>query len=155
MSFLQKICAELSAAGLRFAIVGGYAVALHGAPRGTIDIDMVIAWSAENLAIAERVLRGCGLVSSLPIGADDMYRNRDEYVMQKNLVAWNFHNPDRLNEQVDIIVGWHLQEDSIEYMEHGELRIPVLRRDELIRMKRQSGREQDLQDIDALQRLGR
>ena len=43
MTALEKVCAALAQAKLRFAIVGGHAVALHGAVRGTVDIDLPYA----------------------------------------------------------------------------------------------------------------
>ena len=42
MSFLERVCRCLDANNVSYAIVGGYAVALHGAPRGTIDGDLIV-----------------------------------------------------------------------------------------------------------------
>ncbi len=41
-------------------VVGGYAVAFHGRPRATKDIDLVLAGGAENLAAAARALEWFG-----------------------------------------------------------------------------------------------
>ena len=71
MSFLTRVAAALDAAGVRYALVGGYAVALHGAVRGTVDVDVILAWDQRTLRAAEKALVGLGLVSRLPITADD------------------------------------------------------------------------------------
>jgi hypothetical protein len=65
MSFLYRVSKALDAAGVRYALVGGYAVALHGAVRGTIDIDLVVRWSLRDLQAAEAALGDIGLVSRL------------------------------------------------------------------------------------------
>ena len=38
MTYLERICRALDEAGVHYAPVGGYAVALYGAPCGTIDM---------------------------------------------------------------------------------------------------------------------
>ncbi|TDJ35665.1 MAG: hypothetical protein E2O56_00795, partial [Gammaproteobacteria bacterium] len=93
MSFLSRLCQGLDRAGLRYAIVGGHAVALHGAVRGTVDIDIALLWNLKTLRGAEQALTELGLVSRLPISAGDVFRFRDEYIENRNLIAWNFHNP--------------------------------------------------------------
>jgi len=40
--FILKVCESLSNAKIKYAIVGGYAVALHGVVRGTVDVDLLI-----------------------------------------------------------------------------------------------------------------
>ena len=40
--FIQKLIQSLTKYDVNYAVVGGYAVALHGAFRGTMDIDLVI-----------------------------------------------------------------------------------------------------------------
>jgi hypothetical protein len=44
--------AEFARAGVEVVLVGGYAVAFHGRPRATRDIDLVLEGSAENLVRA-------------------------------------------------------------------------------------------------------
>ena len=78
MLILNKVCNALQEAGVRYAIVGGHAVALHGAVRGTVDIDIAIAWTRNMLERAESALTGIGLESRLPISAKDVFDFRDE-----------------------------------------------------------------------------
>ena len=108
MTALEKICTALREAGIRYAVVGGHAVALHGAVRGTVDIDIVLAWSRKAIAGAEKALNEIGLVSRLPLSADDIFDFRDEYVEKRNLVAWNFYDPAVLSVQVHIVITYDL-----------------------------------------------
>ena len=40
--FIYKVIGILESKNIEYAIAGGYAVALHGAVRGTVDIDLII-----------------------------------------------------------------------------------------------------------------
>ena len=153
MTFVEKICKALDEAGVRFALVGGYAVALHGAPRGTIDIDLAVRWSLEDLVNAETALKDVGLISRLPITPRDVYERRSESVQNHNLVAWEFHHPDEPLEQVDIIINYDLEGKSTSTVETSQTTIPILSVDDLIEMKKLRGREQDVADVAALNKL--
>lgn len=71
----------------------------------------------------------------------------------RNLVAWNFYNPHDLTEQVDIVVTYDLKGKRRQRVDTVEGPIQVLSRVDLIAMKRLSGRPQDLEDADALERI--
>ncbi len=153
MTFLAKVCSALKSARVRYAVVGGYAVALHGAVRGTVDIDVALEWSERSLKRAEEALAGIGLVSRLPIDAGDLFRFRDEYVAKRSLIAWNFYNPENSVEQVDIVVTYDLTGKRRKRVDTLDGPILILARKDLIEMKRSSGRPQDLEDVSALERL--
>ena len=150
---LERICAALQDAGVRYAVVGGYAVALHGAVRGTVDIDLVFPWTERTLILAEAALNGIGLVSGLPVSAREVYAFRDEYVQNRNLIAWTFHNPDDPLEQVDIIINYDLTGKRTRRVQLASGPVQVLSIPDLVAMKRESGRPQDIEDIHALEQL--
>lgn len=153
MTALEKICTALREAGIRYAVVGGYAVALHGAVRGTVDIDIVLAWSRKAIAGTEKALNEIGLVSRLPLSADDIFDFRDEYVENRNLVAWNFYDPADLSVQVDIVITYDLKGRKTRRIELPGGPVPILAIRDLIEMKRESGRPQDIEDVAALEKL--
>lgn len=148
--FIHKVCAALENARIPYAVVGGYAVALHGAIRGTIDVDIVIKWSLKNLQKVESVLKELGLVSLHPINADSVFHFRDEYIQNRNLIAWNFYDSSNHANQIDIIINYDLTHAKVKTVCTPSGRIKILSRDDLIRMKRASGRPQDLIDAEAL-----
>jgi hypothetical protein len=153
MTFLSRVSRALDDAGVRYAVVGGYAVALHGAVRGTVDIDLLLRWTLRDLRAAEAALRSIGLVSRLPVNAESVFQFRDEYIRNRNLIAWNFYNPQDLSEQVDIVISEDLKGKRRIRMETLAGAIQVLSRQDLIAMKRTSGRPQDLADVEALEKL--
>ena len=153
MTFLERVCAALGEAGVPFAIVGGHAVALHGAVRGTVDVDVALAWSEDSVAKAEAALQTLGLVSQLPLTAADVVAHRERYVAERRLLAWHFYNPQAPLEQVDILVAYDLAGKEVQRIATGDGCVPVLALPDLIAMKRASGRAQDVEDAKALEKL--
>lgn len=151
--FVKKVVDQLEKYNIPYALVGGYAVALHGAVRGTVDVDFVISWSLENLKLVKLSLGEIGLSSRLPISAEDIFNFRERYIKEKNLIGWNFVNPDNPMEMVDVIITWDLQENMIKKIDAKGKQVNILEKKYLIEMKRSSGRKQDLIDIKALEQL--
>ena len=151
--FIHDVCVALREAKAPYAIVGGYAVALHGVIRGTIDIDIAINWSLKNLQKIEQTLKNLGLVSLLPVDSYSIYQFRDEYIQNRHMIAWNFYDPSNPVNQIDIIINYDLTGSQIKtiYTPKGEIK--VLSRKNLIEMKKASGRPQDLEDIKALEEI--
>ena len=90
----------------------------------------------------------------MPVNADEVFHFRDEYIENRNLIAWNFYHPEDVSQQVDIIITYDLKGKRRQRIgtESGDLQI--LRLSDLIDMKRKSGRPQDLEDVRALEKLG-
>ncbi|MEX2506864.1 MAG: hypothetical protein WD406_08085 [Pseudohongiellaceae bacterium] len=151
--FIKRVCRQLDHFKVRYAVAGGHAVALHGAVRGTVDIDFVLNWTEENLCNAEKALRQLGLVSRLPLTATEVFANREHYIRDRHLIAWNFYNPRQQEEQVDLLISFDLTGQRVEKVKLADCEIPVLGLDELIAMKTASSRPQDLLDIEALEKL--
>lgn len=152
---LYAVVKALQTADVPFAIVGGYAVALHGAVRGTVDVDLVLRLSKPDFMAAERALKTLGLAPRLPVSASEVFDFREEYIRNRNLVAWSFQHPTDPTQVVDIVLTHDLAALKIKMIPSGGLMLPVLDAADLIAMKRASGRPQDLEDIRALEALGR
>ena len=154
--FIQSVCSALEEAKVPYAIVGGYAVALHGVIRGTVDVDVDVAiqWSLNNLQNAENAFKRIGLVSLIPITAEIVFRFRDEYIQNRNLIAWNFYDPSNPLNQVDLVINYELKDaHDTKKIETFLGSIRILSLNELIKMKEASGRPQDLEDVKALKNL--
>lgn len=151
--FLKRLAIALKQSNINYALVGGYAVALHGAIRGTIDIDLVIALEHEQFIKLEKALGTLGLKSHLPITAEDVFNYREEYIKRRNLVAWNFINAKNPTEVVDVIITYDVTELDTVDIQFEDVKIPVVSKQALINMKKASARPQDLVDVTALQKL--
>jgi hypothetical protein len=152
--FIHDVCSALDKAKVPYAVVGGYAVALHGAMRGTVDVDVAIQWSLKNLQNAEKALKQLRLISLIPVTAETVFHFREEYIQNRNLIAWNFYDPSNPLNQVDIIINYNLKSlRETKKVETAFGSIRILSLSELIKMKKASGRPQDLEDVKALSNL--
>ena len=151
--FLNRLITALNLFKVDYALVGGYAVALHGVVRGTVDIDLVIGLSESQYLQAEKAFLKLGLESRLPVDAQKVFQFRKEYIENRNLVAWSFYNPRNPIEVVDVIIThdrFKMKTVSIK-VPGGSYQVAAI--SELIQMKTQSGRAQDLADIEALVKI--
>ena len=101
--FIYKVVEILQNYNIEYAIAGGYAVALHGAVRGTVDIDLVIKLDKNILLKIEYAFKEIGLQSRLPLKGEEVFNFREEYIKNRNLIAWNFININNPAESVDIV----------------------------------------------------
>ena len=75
---------------LSYAIVGGYALALHGIVRVTIDVDLVIGLTLMDFQLAKEALCSVCLKSRIPVRAQEIIKMRKEFIEVRNLFAWSF-----------------------------------------------------------------
>jgi len=59
--FIQKVIQSLISYDVQYALVGGYAVALHGAIRGTVAIDLIVPIDKESFKRTEQAMMEIGL----------------------------------------------------------------------------------------------
>jgi hypothetical protein len=91
-----------------------------------------------------------GMISRLPIDAVSVYKFRDEYIKNRDLIAWNFYNENNPTEQVDILITHDVSDFKSEKFRVGQQEFKVISKDDLIKMKKKSGRDKDLLDIKEL-----
>jgi hypothetical protein len=144
----RDLLAALIAAEARFVVVGAHAMAVHGVPRATGDLDVWIDARPDN---ADRVwsalLRFGAPVQSMGVNRDDLLK-RDQ-VVQIGL-------PPRRIDLLTSISGVAFDEawDGRVTHEVAGLVVPFLGRAQLVRNKRASGRAKDLADLEALGERG-
>ncbi len=151
--FLKRVVNALEKYRVKYALVGGYAVALHGAIRGTVDIDIAIGLSKTAYSRSEKALGELGLTSRLPLTAQDVFTFREEYVTNRNLSAWSFIHPHNPLEVVDIVIIEDVNKLRVVTKKAFGMNIRVVAIPDLIAMKTRSKRPQDLEDIKALEKL--
>lgn len=132
----------LNSNGVRFLIVGGHAVALHGYPRFTGDLDVWIATDLENAERVAKVLSDFGF-GSLKFNAKDFAR--PGYAIQLGRPPY----------RIDILTSIDAVNFSRAYRRRrtvraGKLTIPFIALEDLLRNKRATGRAQDLADVERL-----
>jgi hypothetical protein len=160
MAIFEPVLDALDRRGVRFVVVGGVAVVLHGHPRLTVDLDLVIDLARDQAEAAVAALvDDLGLRTRLPVDPGDFSdpEIRSRWVRDRNLEVLSFHDPSRSTVEVDVFA-----QDPIPFedlwrrsvvMSLGRLEIRVASIEDLIRMKRVSGRPQDRIDIEALEEI--
>lgn len=138
------LLAELAAVDATYVIVGGHALAFHGAPRATGDIDVFIRPDRENGERVLSALRAFGApVDAHQLTADDLTRPGTVY--QVGL-------PPRRIDVLTAIDGCSFAEawagrSEVELDGH---RVAFLGRREFVINKKASGRPKDLLDLELL-----
>jgi hypothetical protein len=139
----RDILQALADEKVRFLLVGAYALAAHGYPRATMDIDIWIMPSRENADAVLRALRRFGAAMQ-NLTREDL--QTDGTVFQIGIAP----------RRIDIITaasGLRFEDTFARSMaidlEGIEVHVPCLH--DLIRNKRASGRTRDLADAEALE----
>lgn len=153
------ILKALEAASVRYLVVGGVAVNLHGYSRFTKDLDLLIDLDPVNALRAMEVLRDCGLKARVPVKLSDFAdpSKREEWYTLRNMLVFQMVDLDDPFCSVDVFIRNPIDFDEawaralIEWV--GEARIRVAAALDLIEMKRLAGRPVDLSDIEALVEL--
>ena len=148
--FLLRVIDAFNKEGVRYAVAGGYALSLHGVVRGTVDIDFVIPLTEIDFVATERALKSIGLEPKLPVDATQVFTFRDEYIQNKNLIAWSFYNPKFPSEIVDIIITYDLRDMNPVSMNISGRQVSIISIEDLVTMKKKSARPQDIEDVKAL-----
>jgi len=130
---------------VRFLLVGAYALAAHGYPRATMDIDIWVMPSPKNADTVFRALRRFGA----------RLHNLTKEDLQIDDTVFQIGVAPRRIDIVTALSGLKFEEtyqNSISVNIEGiEVHIPSI--DDLIRNKRASGRTKDLADAEALESL--
>ena len=147
---LYELTDAFEKAHLKYAVIGGYALALHGLVRATVDIDFILSLTQKDFELAEKVLAQLGLQSRLPVRAQDIIKMRKEYIENRNLLAWSFVDYKNPARQVDILITKDLKRLRVQTISVAGRKINVATLAELLKMKMEAGRPQDLIDADLL-----
>ena len=160
MKTAELLC-TLSVAEVRYVLVGGMAVQLHGYFRTTFDVDLVLAMDDENLTRFIGVARQLGLVPSIPEPIDSL-RNAaqiERWHREKGMLAFALREPQTGGSVVDVLVRPEVPfEQLYERAITGKLlgqQVKIASIDDLLTMKRCANRDKDRLDITALEKIQR
>lgn len=151
--FINKVVQSLETQGLPYALVGGYAVAMHGAIRATLNLDFVIGLERSEFLKFEEAMEIIKLVPRLPVKASEVFELRKEYIQNRDILTWSFYNPANPREVVGVVLTQDLNTIDTAVKEVGDQKIVIAAIEDLITMKQMAGRPKDLEDIRALERL--
>lgn len=155
----EDVLRSFGQSGVQFLIGGGLAVNLHGAPRGTYDLDLFLEMSEENITKAVNNLLELDYEPRLPVDPLDFADPdvRQQWIETKNMNAFTFHHIDQDLHVIDFLFNLPLDyEDcrpSAVHMMADDLKIPVVSIDDLVTLKKQADRPIDQLDVSMLEKL--
>ena len=138
----KELLALFNAHNVEYIVVGGYALAFHGSPRFTADLDIYVKPDRDN---AHRILEALAEFGfkSVDLSLDD------------------FQDPDRVIQlgvppiRIDILtaitgVSWEEAYSGKVEGKYGDMTVHYIGRKQFIENKRATGRTRDLADLEAL-----
>ena len=152
----EPVFRALNGAGVRYLVVGGVAVVLHGHLRTTADLDLVVDLEPDNVTRALGALERAGFRPRAPVPLESFAdpERRRRWVETGNLQVFSLWNEDLPGFEVDLFAR-----EPLEFEGAWERRVevpletttaPVVCLKDLLALKRASGRPVDLDDVAAL-----
>ena len=151
----ERIAEHLDTEGLRYVLIGGMAVAIHGGTRITHDADVTIAYDLENRT---RLVSALAPLNPRPMRlAPNAAWEWDEKCLR---APWSIFQTDA--GRVDLIIrlpglpdGFEgLYERSVVRMAR-EIRVRLASIDDLLTMKMEADRDKDQEDVRQLRAIKR
>ncbi len=140
---LKDLLRAFNEHGVRYLVVGGYAFGVHAEPRATKDLDLFIRSDEANSAAVYRALSQYGA----PLDGLSPQDFTDGSTFQIG------QPPARVDilQRIDGLTFDEAWQNRIEGLLDKEVQVNVISKDDLIRNKLASGREQDVLDVKKLQ----
>jgi len=155
-SDFDLIFTALAKGKVRYLVVGGVAVVLHGVPRFTADLDLVLDLTPANVTAAMAVLAELGYRPRAPVPFLDFANagKRREWVEQKSLKVLGLWSPDHPATEIDLFVEEPFPfEETFSRASRVDLglnTVVIASIADLIRLKREADRPKDREDIERL-----
>lgn len=155
----DRLFQALRGSNCPYVVVGGLAVVLQGVGRLTHDVDLVVELHSSATVDLIEALEALGYQPRVPVKARDFADEaiRRAWIQDKGLQVFSLWDPGNELPPVDLFVEYPLPFDQLlknaDVVDLGEYVVKVASIEHLIEMKKEAGREHDLQDIAALKRL--
>lgn len=142
-----------------YVLIGGLAIALHGVERATMDIDVTVAMTPDNLASLVEMARELGMTPIGPVALDTLADPEQlaTWHRERNLEAFALRAPGLAGVTLDVLlyppVDYASMRNRAVTFIAGDTPIVVACIDDMIALKQAVGRPIDLADIEHLKRL--
>ena len=152
---VEAIVGALNAANVRYLVAGGLAVVAHGYVRFTADVDLILDFEPANVTRAMKALAALGYRPRAPVALNEFAdaAKRAQWVREKGLTVFSLFSAEHPATEVDLFVEAPLDFEqayrTARLMEVApSLPATFVGFTDLLHLKQQAGRAQDLLDID-------
>jgi hypothetical protein len=159
MGLLEPIFQALNEAGVRYIVVGGLAVVLHGHARLTVDVDLLVDLGEEQARKAIDTLVNLGLRPRVPVNPRDFAERsvRESWIRDRGMQVFSMFDPANPMRVVDLFVSHpmpfeELWSRSVTF-DLRDTTVRVASIPDLIHLKRLAGRALDREDIRHLEAI--
>ena len=157
--FYERVFRELDRRKIRYLVIGGIAVNIHGYSRATGDLDIMLSFESENIKKFIELVNALGYKPKIPVSIEEL-ANQDKieiWKKEKHMEVFSVYNPHSNLEHMDIMVENYIDFDTAygrrEVVSARDIEISVISIDDLIELKKRAGRKRDEIDIEALEKI--
>lgn len=157
MILYEDLIKEFQKKKVKYVLVGGIAFNLLGGYRHTMDMDILVEMTDTNLGKVVKILKEAGYVVRQPVDPKDISNQkiREDWIVNKNMKAFNFYRGENTYEQVDIIidspVSYGEASKDVKWIRVNRFKLPVISIQNLVKMKAKTGRDVDQKDVEVLE----
>jgi predicted nucleotidyltransferase len=140
---IEELVGFLNSVGVKYVLIGGYAVMHYAEPRYTKDIDFFVKASQEN---AEKIIKAL-----VQFGIPENQLDSTLFSSEGNF--FKFGRPPWRVDFMTSLKGVSFEEIYLnaKEIEFAGQQLPIISKSDLIVVKREAGRPQDLLDVEALE----
>ena len=139
---LQDVFKSFQQHDVKYVVIGGIASILHGVPRATFDLDILIEATPDNTSRLLSALLDAGLGSAALTTVDDLLANEITIFRDRIRLDVQTSTPG-----IDFADAWQRRK-TVEYQGQEFF---ILSREDLVTSKRAAGRDVDLEDVRLLE----
>lgn len=151
--FYEDVFRALNKARVKYLVAGGIGVVLHGFPRFTADLDLIIHLEEKNIDKFFETVAKLGYRPRLPVTKEEFQdkHKRNEWIKTKNMTVFSFFHSSKPMKTIDVFIKepirFEVMAKDIAKIKVKDIIIPTLSIKHLIQLKEKAGRPEDRIDI--------
>lgn len=157
--FYERVFRQLNKCRVKYLVAGGVAVNLYGVPRFTNDLDILIDFSKNNVLKLGKAMKACGFSPKVPVKLEDLSKaeTRKDWIEKRNMKVFSFCDLEPPHQLVDILILAKIDFKTAyakrTEMKAGDVTVPLVSLKDLIKLKKNAGRKQDMGDLEMLRKI--
>jgi hypothetical protein len=157
--FYERIFRELDQRKIRYLVIGGIAVNIHGYSRATGDLDIMLSFETENVKKFIDLVNALGYKPKIPVKIEELAdpEKVEIWKKEKHMEVFSVYNTQNNLEHMDVMVENYIDFEAAyerrEVVFARDIEISVSSIDDLIDLKKRASRRRDEIDIEALEKI--